>query len=244
MEVIRSLENSRIKLYNSLKMKKYRDRHQLFLVQERHLIQEAIRNDCLDTLIIREGAENPFDLECLTVSAEVMKKLSENESLNDCIGVCRISEGKLAEPRRLIVLEDVQDPGNVGTIIRTAHCFGYDGVLLSDRCADLYNAKTVSACQGAIFAIPVIRRSMDEILEYLKDRKITVYGTSLKESRYLSGIRPAEKFALVFGNEGQGLSEKTLKGCDECFKIEMDNFDSLNVAAAMAIASYEMRYEK
>ena len=244
MEIIRSLENSRIKLFNSLKMKKYRDRHQLFLVQENHLIKEALKSGCLDTLILREDVDNPFDHEAIRVSSEVMRKLSDNESLNDAIAVCRMREGKLTDPHRLIVLEDVQDPGNVGTIIRTARCFGYDGVLLSSRCADLYNAKTISACQGALFELPVIRKDIREILEYLRANGIRSYGTSLKESRFLAQIVPAERFALIFGNEGQGMSEETLKRCDECFKIEMDNFDSLNVAIAMAVASYQMRYER
>lgn len=244
MEVICSLENSRIKLYNSLKMKKYRERYQLFIVQEKHLIEEALKNGVLDTLIIREGIENAFKVTGLYVSDEVMKKLSDNESLNDYLGICRIRERKLAVPKRLIVLEDVQDPGNVGTIIRTAYSFGYDGVLLSRGCADIYNSKTISAGQGSIFALPVIRKDISDIISYLKENDLKIYGTSLKESRFLKEMKPAERFALIFGNEGQGMSDETLKQCDECFKIEMDNFDSLNVAVAMAIASYAMRYER
>ncbi|MBQ6655487.1 MAG: RNA methyltransferase [Erysipelotrichaceae bacterium] len=244
MEVIRSLENSRIKLYRSLKMKKYRDRYGLFIIQERHLIEEAIRYGRLEELICVEDAVNDFDIECTFVSREVINSLSDNQSPNECIGIGRIVDEQLPKSGRLIVLEDVQDPGNVGTIIRTAACFGYDGVLLSDRCADIYNSKTVSACQGAVFAVPVIRRSMAEIMDYLKANGIRTYGTSLREERYLQSVRPAEKYALIFGNEGQGLTEETLKKCDECFKIEMDSFDSLNVAIAMAISAYHFRYEE
>ena len=140
------------------------------------------------------------------------------------------------------LLDGISDPGNVGTIIRTARSFGYDGVLLSGKCADIYNSKTVSACQGAIFSIPVIRMDVKDIISYLKDNSIRIYGTSLKEEHYLQDVIPAEKYALVFGNEGQGLTEETISSCDECFKIEMENFDSLNVAMAMAIASYHFRY--
>ena len=211
MELIRSLENSRIKLYRSLKMKKYRDRYGLFIIQEKHLIEEALRHNRLEELIRVENAENVFPVEGLIVSREIMNSLSDNQSPNDFIGIGRITEQKLQHDDRLIVLEDVQDPGNVGTIIRTASCFGYDGVLLSNKCADIYNSKTVSACQGAIFSIPVIRMDVKDIIDYLKD-------------------------------EGQGLTDETISSCDECFKIEMENFDSLNVAMAMAIASYHFRY--
>ena len=242
MEIIRSLENSRIKLYSSLKMKKYRDKNRLFIIEEKHLIQEALKAERLKQLIIREGVENEFAVEGIYVSDDIMRKLSENNSLNDYIGICEIKQSSLKNDERLIILEDVQDPGNVGTIVRTACCFGYDGVLLSNKCADIYNSKTIAACQGALFSIAIIRDDIKNHLDYCKSHGITLYGTSLKESNYLSAIKPDKRYGLIFGNEGQGISAETLARCNHNFKIEMDSFDSLNVANAMAIASYYFRY--
>ena len=96
------------------------------MVEEKHLIQEAIAADMLDTLIVREGCKNPFDREAVYVSEAVMKKLSNNVSLNECIGICRIPHNSRITGASFIILEQLQDPGNVGTIIRTACSFGYD----------------------------------------------------------------------------------------------------------------------
>ena len=242
MEMITSTENNRIKQFASLRNKKYRERYGLFIVEERHMIMEAIRARAVDTLIIREGVENPFDMDGLYVSSNVMRKLSENESLNDFVAVCHQIDGEPGEMSRVIVLEAVQDPGNVGTIIRTAHCFGYDAVLLDEKCADLYNSKTISATQGALFHIPVYRFKINKIFDIIKDNHLSAYGTALNDTEIMSDIEPEQRYALIFGNEGQGLSEFARSKCDKLIKIAMDNFDSLNVSSAMAICSYYFRY--
>ena len=117
---INSVQNERVRQWDKLKMKKYRDETGRFVVQERHLIQEAIEAGLLETLIIRQGTVNEFPLEAVIVSDAVMKKLSANVSLNDCIAVCRKPDVRIEKKERVIVLERVQDPGNLGTIIRTA----------------------------------------------------------------------------------------------------------------------------
>ena len=110
--IINSLDNARVKLWTKLHQKKYRDQHGLFIVEEKHLIEEAINAGMLDTLIVRENAENPFDREAVIVSEGVMRKLSENVSLNDCIGICRINTVKEIKGSSFIILENVisKDP--------------------------------------------------------------------------------------------------------------------------------------
>ena len=240
--IINSLENNRIKLYNKLKQKKYRDQYGLFIVEEKHLIGEAINAGMLDTLIIRENTENPFDREALTVSDAVMKKLSENVSLSDCIGICQISERKDISGSSFIILENVQDPGNVGTIIRTAYSLGYDGVLLSKGCASPYSHKTIQSSQGAIFHVPVIEGELEELIAAVRKQGCRVYATTLDSSHFLQETVKGDKYAILLGNEGQGLSEKALKLADENIKIEMDNFESLNVAIAMGITAYWFKH--
>jgi len=242
MEIIRSLENNKIKYFNSLKIKKNRDKEKLFIVEEKHMIQEAIKSGLLKTLIVRETVINEFDFESFVVSNEVMKKLSENSSLNDYIGICQMKPKQIQNYHRFIVLENVQDPGNVGTIIRTAYSFGYDAVLLSNTCADVYNYKTIQSSQGSFFYIPVISMPFEEIVALCKAQNVDMIGTSLHTDFSLSNIQVPNKYALVFGNEGKGLSQLALSSCKECFKIEMDNFESLNVASACAIAAYQFRY--
>ncbi len=243
MEIITSLENKKIKMFESLRMKKYRDKYDLFIVEEVHLIQEAIRNVALDTLIIRNDLANIFDFpNVMRVSDQVMKKLSGNVSLNDYIGICDCSKGIFApESRTQIVLEDVQDPGNVGTILRTALSFGFKDIILSKGCADVYNEKTVKASQGAIFDLNIVRYDTDEIISRLKTWKYPVIVTALKDSDDLEDFSPAARFALVFGNEGKGVSEKMLQAADKKIRIRMEGFDSLNVAVAAGICMYRMK---
>ena len=239
---INSTENSRIVKYAKLKQKKYRDLYQLFIVEEKHLIEEAIKADLLDTLIIREGCENPFGREPLWVSETVMKKISNNVSLNDCIGICRIPEEKEIKGNSFIILENVQDPGNVGTIIRTAYSLGYDAVLLSKGCASPYSYKTVQSTQGALFHIPVITGEIEELISVVKEAGCKVYATALDCSHPLSETVKTEKYALLMGNEGQGLSDKAISLSDESIRIEMANFESLNVAIAMGICAYWFKH--
>ncbi len=238
MEIIRSLENSKIKNWSKLKQKKYRDKYKLFIVQERHLIEEAIKAGCIDTLIVKEKVENIFEMDCVYVSDAVMRKLSVNVSLNDYIAVCRMLDYKVNDYKKAIILEKVQDPGNVGTIIRTAYSFGYDVVFLTVDSCDLYNEKTIQASQGAFFHLPVIRDSFDNILSNVRKKGCRVIVADLDNSNYLSKSKKTDRLAIMLGNEGQGLSEKALLAADERVKIEMENFESLNVAIAAAIVMY------
>ncbi len=238
MEIIKSTENSKVKIWSKLQQKKYRDRYKLFIVQERHLIEEALKADCIDTLIVREGIENIFDFDCVYVSEPIMRKLSVNVSLNDYIAVCRMIDYKVDDYKKAIILEKVQDPGNVGTIIRTACSFGYEIVFLTTDSCDLYNEKTIQASQGAFFHIPVIRDSIENIISKVKEKGCRVIAADLDNSNYLTKSKKTDKVAIMLGNEGQGLSEKALLAADERVKIEMKNFESLNVAIAAAIIMY------
>ena len=143
--------------------------------------------------------------------------------------------------KRIIVLDDVQDPGNVGTIIRTALSFGYDAVLLSAHSCDIYNEKVIRSTQGALFHIPVIRGDVHEMLIKLKQSKIKILATSLRDATALRKIRIPEAFALVFGNEGKGVSEEVLQLADTHVYIEMHTFESLNVAVAAGICMYAFK---
>ncbi len=243
MEIITSLENKKIKMFESLRMKKYRDKYGLFIVEEVHLIEEAIRNIALNTLIIRSDLENIFDFpNVMRVSDQVMKKLSGNVSLNDYIGICDCDEGIFSpEARTQIVLEDVQDPGNVGTILRTALSFGFRDIILSKGCADIYNEKTVKASQGAIFDLNILRYDTDIIIRHLKTWKYPIIVTALRDSGDLEEFECPARYALVFGNEGKGVSEKMLGAADEKIRIEMEGFDSLNVAIAAGICMYRFK---
>ena len=241
MEVIRSIENKKIKQFASLKQSKFRNKYRQYIVEEKHLIYEAFSKNLIDTLIVLEGKEPLVNVNTIFVSENVMRKLQSNTSLNDYLAICKMVDLEIKKFNRIVVLENVQIPGNVGTIIRTAYSFGYDGIILLDGCSDIYNPKTIQASQGAIFHIAVVNSNLSDAVNLLKKNDCKLIATCLKNASYLSKTDKYDKFAILLGNEGNGLSNRAIEACDVAVKIEMDNFESLNVASAAAICLYYFR---
>ena len=237
MEVITSLQNARVKKWTALHTKKGRDETGLFLVEGEHLIQEALKAGILETLIT--DSDNPFGFEhVIQVTPEIMKKISQNVSAVHLIGVCRQKEQKTGMISRVILLDGVQDPGNLGTMIRTAVSFGFDAVYCSDDTCDLYNDKVIRSTQGALFHIPVIRGSLSGIIEDLRKDDFRIIATTLEHSKTMSEIENTGKLGFVFGNEGKGVRKEIQLDADERVRSEMEGFESLNVAVAAGIVMY------
>ena len=140
------------------------------------------------------------------------------------------------------MLDTLQDPGNVGTLIRSALAFNYDKIYVSESTVDVYNEKVIRASQGAIFKINVVKKELSEIYRILKNNEFEILVTSLtNNSIYLEEMEKKEKFAIVLGNEGNGVSEVSLKNATSIVKIRMsDKIDSLNVAVAGSIIMYNL----
>ena len=209
--MIDSLDNKKIKEITSLKIKKYRDQYGLFLVEGKHLVDEAKKSGLLEEVILLDD-EYDFDKK-LIVSEKVMKKLSFQDSLPSIMGVCKIKDNKLIGSKYLL-LDGIQDPGNLGTIIRST--------------------------QGMIFHINIIRCDLEEVINKIKG-DIKIIGTSLGDSTPLRSIDKLERYALIVGNEGNGVKKEILDLCDDIVRIEMNkDVESLNVGVATSIILYEM----
>ena len=242
---IDSVQNKKIKERCKLHTKKERDQSHLFLIEDLHLIQEAIQANCLKELYIVEGYANPVNFEATECSLAVMNKLSNQVSNSKIIGVCKKPEFKLKNISKCLLCDEIQDPGNLGTIIRTAHSFGFDCIYVSNKTVDVYNSKTIQSSQGAFFHIPVIVCDLKEKIKELQENHIQVYATALhSKSKYLQEIQIPNSFGIVVGNEGNGIKEEIINLCDECIKIEMASFESLNVAIAASICMYTFQYAK
>lgn len=237
---ITSLTNAKVKQWAKYKEKKHRDAAQCFLIEGEHLIEEAHKAGLIDCIIIEEGKQNNFpNYETYEVTRDILHKLSDSVSGTWIMAVCHYPIYTVDHyGHKVIVLDDVQDPGNVGTIIRTALSFGYDSVLLSQRCADVYNQKVLRSTQGAIFHIPVIRGDIMTMLSQLKQQGIPLYATALRNASPLQETPRQESLALIFGNEGNGVSMLVQEYCDQRVYIEMKTFESLNVAVAAGICMY------
>ena len=241
MKYIESVQNKKIKELTKLHTKKERDKQALFLVEGIHMVKEAKASRILKDIYILEGKENPTDMEATYCTQVVMNKLSVQNSDANWIGVCQKPVFKNHEEHKILLLQDVQDPGNVGTLIRTAYSFGFDAIYMSKSCADPFNAKTLQSSQGAVFHLPIYNC---DILDTIEDKKqsIQIFATALHhDSIALQDASPIGDFGIVMGNEGQGLSNEVIEACSQCIKIEMDRFESLNVAIAGAICMYSLK---
>ena len=229
--MIESLSNEKIKEYTKLNQKKYRDETGMFLIEGTHLVEEAFKNN-----IVVDAYS--LDDKYTKVSEEVMKKLSNLDTPPKYLAVCKKLEEKDINGN-IVILDGVQDPGNLGTIIRSSIAFNIDTIILSNDSVDLYNTKVLRATEGMIFNINIIRRDLNEILPTLKD-KYTIYTTNVVNGSKLSEIKVNTPYALIMGSEGNGVKEDIASYADESVYIPMnDKCESLNVGVATSIILYE-----
>ena len=238
--VYTSIENKKIKELNKLKKKKYRDLSDTFLVEGEHLIREAEACGCLKELYLLEGTDFSTMVPVHYVSNTVMRYVSSLECVSSYLGVC-FKNKQNSYGNRILVLEDIQDPGNLGTIIRSAVAFHVDTILLSKGCVDLYNDKVIRASQGMLFHISIFVCDLEEVLLELKKLGYTVFATKVDGGKSVKKLEKLEKFVIIMGNEGNGVSQRVLDQCDHFLYIDMSSScESLNVAVATSIILYEL----
>jgi len=237
---INSLNNERVKNWCKLNIKKYRDRENLFLVEGEHLVNEAIKCNAAKEIILLEGSTFNTDLPVYEVTESIMKKITNQVSISNICAVChKLEENDIKG--NVIMLDEVQDPGNLGTIIRSASAFNADTIVLSENTVDLYNDKVIRSSEGMIFHVNIIKRNLCKIIDELQNQNYYVYGTKVDGGKNIKEINTPEKFAVVMGNEGAGVSSNILNQCDEYLYIPMnENCESLNVGVATSIILYEL----
>ena len=172
-----------------------------------------------------------------------MKSISPAETPQGVLSICGMSEQMLPEKltgKRYVVLDGVQDPGNVGTILRTADAFHADGMILVNACADLYNPKTVRATMGAVFRCPVWTCTPEELRDLLTASELPLYGAALRTDTIDAREADYTRCAIAIGSEGKGLSDALLEICDQTILIPMRaHCESLNAAIAAAVLLWE-----
>lgn len=238
--MITSLTNEFVKYLDKLKLKKYRDIENKFIVEGEHLVTEAIKNKRCEKVILVEEYEFDTDIEKVIVTEEIMKKISTLETPTKIMALCSIVEDNYIG-NKLLILDDVQDPGNLGTIIRSSLAFNVDTIILSNNSVDLYNPKVVRATQGMLFNINVIRCELVPFIKKIKNDNYIVYSTDVNNGTNLKEIEKTDKWALIMGNEGNGVSNEVASLSDQNIIIKMNNkVESLNVGVATGIILYEL----
>lgn len=241
--IITSLDNKKIKDLAKLKQKKHRDLTNRFLVEGEHLIQEAAKSNLLEEIILIEDYDTDISMNKTYVSKEVMKKLTDLDTPCRMIGVCKKNNNDKIIGNKILLLDDIQDPGNLGTIIRSSVAFNVETIVLSKNTVDLYNPKVIRSTQGMLFHINIITMDLIEAIEKIHNKNILVYATDVVDGTDVRTLTKEEKnrYALVMGNEGNGVSDKVKHLCDKNLYIKMnEKAESLNVGIATSILLYEL----
>ena len=236
-----SISNSKIKDLKKLNSKKYRDLSGLLLIDGEHLVLEAYNSGYLEELILLEGSSFSLDVKTSYVSMEVMKYISNLDSPNGIMGVCKKRDNVLSGDR-IVILDDIQDPGNLGTIIRSCVAFNVDTLVLSEGCVDLYNPKVIRSTQGMLFKLNIIVVSdIVSFVSSLKGDNYTIYSTNVNGGNSLKSIEKCSRFAIIMGNEGRGVRDDLMDLSDTYIYIDMNpSCESLNVGCATSIILYEL----
>lgn len=235
---IESLQNKKVKEWTKLQEKKYRDEMGLFLIEGDHLILEAKKKKLVVTLIGLESYEKKEELDYI-VTPNVMKKLTSQVTPSNVIAICKKIESKLPFGN-ILLLDGIQDPGNLGTIIRSAVAFSYDTIILSEDCVDYYNEKVIRSTEGMFFHNNLIKGNLKEEIKHLKEKGYKIYGTNVKNGQNLKEISFETKKAIVIGREGSGIKEDLISYFDENIYIPMNReCESLNAAMSASIIMYE-----
>jgi len=234
-----STSNELVKNLKKLQIKKYRDLEKLFLVEDEHLVNEALKLGIVKEIITTTN--NKYDVPTYYVNDKIMKFLSSQVSSSKVIAVCHTLKEKEIKGN-LIILDNLQDPGNLGTIIRSAVAFNFDTIVLGNTCVDLYNPKVVRSSEGMIFHINIIRRDLNTFIDAIKDN-YTLVTTDVVDGKDIKDIN-YKNIALVIGNEGNGVSSDIASKCDEKVYIKMNNnCESLNAGVCASILMYEVNHE-
>lgn len=258
MDIIKSRDNKLLKHVRKLNIRKYRVQGGEFMIEGVRLVEEAVKSNstikyCLCSQSL--GGDRVFDIinelrgrgvNVYPVADELLKDICDTKTPQGIAAVAEISRpkmGSLLDSGKIIVLLDrIQDPGNLGAIIRTAHAAGAGGVILSEGCADPYSSKVLRATMGSIFHVPVFYScSLAEICEEMKSRGYTIYASSLDADSAYYDQKYEGKSAVIIGNEANGIEKRLLEAADRLIMIPMPGgAESLNASVACGVILFEM----
>ena len=235
--MILSKDNARFKSWMKLKQKKHRREEGLFLIEGEHLVIEAQKAGLIVDVLLCEGVTLDIDSNVTYLTKSLFEKLTSTVTSAGVMAVCQMKEKEIVEHHRLLLVDNIQDPGNLGTLIRSALAFGFDGVVMSEETVDVYNDKVVRATQGAMFHLPMKITNLVSYLSELHQLGVKSYAAHLDvEAQAMESIIAPDLMAIVVGNEGAGINAELVDACDGSIVIEMsDRVESLNVGVAGSI---------
>ncbi|MFJ7727170.1 TrmH family RNA methyltransferase [Neobacillus sp. NPDC097160] len=248
MKHIESVNNPKVKQWKKLLTKKERDKSGTFLIEGFHLVEEAIKQgEQILEIIVTEKVGLPprWDTKgtaVTLVTEEISNLLSETESPQGIYAVCSQEKPEVRDAKTYLLIDAVQDPGNLGTMIRTADAAGIDAIVVGRGSVDLFNSKVLRSAQGSHFHLPIIMGDLHEWIDKLQEAHIPVYGTALEGASPYTEVSGGDTFALIVGNEGNGVGKDILSSTNANLYIPIyGKSESLNVAVATGILLYYLK---
>jgi RNA methyltransferase, TrmH family len=226
-----------------LRKNKISNEKKLFVIEGEHLLEMALKANYVAYILTNKHLNNIDDhIDQYIVTDDILSKISVSKSAPNVIAVCRYIDSKINNTKNILYLDNVQDPGNVGTILRSSLAFSVFNVLLSDDSVSKYNEKVIQASQGSLFSLNIQTCNFKEIEQFKKIGYKVVVTVLSSESIKLNDFKfnDKDKYVLVVGNEGQGIRKDILSIADYRLFIEMKNIDSLNVGVATSIVLYKL----
>lgn len=240
---IESLENKKVKEWAKLKIKKYRDQKGLFLIEGDHLLKEALKKNCVQEILANDVRFKVEGILFFEVSEAILKKLSSQDSGTSVLAVCK-KQYSYEIKGNVCMLDGVQDPGNLGTILRSCVAFGIDTLVSSLDTVDFYNEKVIRASEGSLFHLNLLKKDLKEMIKELKKQDYFIYATNVHKGANIKEMTLKNKYAIIMGNEGNGVEEAVQNLADELLYIPMsEGVESLNVGVATSILLYEFYKE-
>lgn len=241
--MITSLQNNYIKQLRKLQKRKERESQQSFLVEGFHLVEEACLSDWyVSEIIIREGILLPAycdNLSIIEVDEKVFKYISQTETPQGIAAVVKMKHSEEVKGDSVLLVDAVQDPGNLGTIVRTADAAGFSSIVIGKGTVDVFNDKVIRATQGSLFHISLINQDLHETIVSLKEKNYSIWATALKNATIYDELTHQKKVALIVGNEGEGVRSTLLELADRLVTIPIyGQAESLNVSVASGILMY------
>jgi len=260
MEVITSKDNNKIKYIRSLNSKKIRNEDSSFVVEGIKFVNESLTEKrnikfvlISNNILEKEETKNLIlilineNIDFFVCEDFIFNSISETINSQGILAIIsKLEQNKeriLTDCKFLVLCDRIQDPGNLGTIIRTADAFGSAGIILNEGCVDVYNSKVIRASAGSMFRVPFIMGDdTEEIISDLKKARYKIISTVVSSDYSFDDVEKSEKICLVIGNEGQGVSQEIRDSSDVNITIKMDGrAESLNASIAAGICIYEIR---
>jgi TrmH family RNA methyltransferase len=237
---ITSLQNSKIKAWKALSKQTGDLSDHFFIVEGHHLVQEAYKSGLLKEIICVESLlENAPEIETTIVPPYILEAISQQKTPQGIIGVCVKKTKPIDDDGPIMYFDTINDPGNLGTMLRTSLAFGIKKCFISAQSVTLYHPKVIASSQGAIFHLDAFMDDHYQMVEQLIEKGYTLFVTGFgQNTTSLNDVTFPRQSIVVFGNESHGVSKVLLEKAKQTIHIDMNHIDSLNVAIAHGIITY------